>query len=211
MGTTVLKNCDRSRIRKSDVIISEEDVIPDLASKTDEQLMVLYQQGEYAAFDELYFRHSGRVYAFLKSKVSRPGEAEDLLQQAFLKLHQHRSSYDATLPFLPWIFSITRNAVVDHLRKHKPTAMEQEKLISIADRRENSETGKKDESLPSWQEVMKLLPEEQQRLIQLRYEEGLSFEEIARLSGVNESSARKRLSRTIQGLRKMIVGKGVGR
>ena len=170
---------------------------------------MLYQQGEYGAFDELYFRHSGRVYAYLKTKVHSPGEAEDLLQQAFLKLHQHRSSYDATLPFLPWIFSITRNALVDHFRKHRPTAMDQEKLIAVADK--VGQSGPEAEQVTSWEEVMKLLPEEQRKMIQQRFEEGLSFEEIARLSGLNESAARKRLNRTIQSLRKVFLrpGKGV--
>lgn len=170
--------------------------------------MTLYQQGEYAAFEELYFRHSNRVYAYLKSKVHLPGEAEDLLQQAFLRLHQHRNSYDATLPFLPWIFSISRNALVDHLRKHKATPMDQEKLISIADKHHHLEHGLDDEGAAMWREVMRLLPEEQRKLIQMRFEEGMSFEEIARLNGVNESSARKRLSRTIQSLRKIFIGKG---
>lgn len=170
--------------------------------------MVLYQDGEYSAFEELYYRHSGRIYAYLKAKVPNSGEAEELYQQVFLKLHQHRMGFNPTLPFLPWVFSITRNSVVDHFRKHKPTVMEQEKVIAIADRKE-SLVQEGTEALLQLEAVMTLLPEDQRKLINLRFQEGMSFEEIASLSGTNESAARKRVSRIIQNLRKALTGKGV--
>ena len=172
---------------------------------TDEALMVSYQSGDSRAFDELYARHSGRVYGYLKSKLHGPGEAEDLLQQTFMKFHQSRASYNGLLPLLPWIFSIARNLLIDHFRKNRPTVIETDKLIALADRALRAEAS---EPVVTWDEVMKLLPEEQRRLLQLRFEEGLSFEEIAKRSGVNETSARKRMSRTVQGLRKIFKGKG---
>lgn len=175
------------------------------AHKSDEELMALYQQGEYGAFEELYSRHSGRVYGYFKSRVSSPGEAEDLLQHTFLKFHQGRASYNGVLPFLPWLFSIARNILIDHLRKHRPVTIEAEKLVALAEKATAEGTS---EPTVTWDAVMKLLPEDQRKLIQLRFEEGMSFDDIAKLSGVNETSARKRMSRTIQGLRKVFGVKG---
>lgn len=167
--------------------------------------MALYHQGEYGAFEELYYRHSSRVYAYFKHRLNVPGEAEDLLQQTFLKCHQARANYNGLLPFLPWLFSISRNLLIDHLRKHRPTVIEADKLMALAERA--SQEGSS-EPVVTWDEVMKLLPDEQRRMIEMRFEEGLSFEEIAKMSGVNESSARKRVNRTVQGLRKLFRGKG---
>lgn len=167
--------------------------------------MALYQQGEYGAFEELYARHSGRVYSYLKLKLHATGDAEDLLQHTFLKLHQARASYNGLLPFLPWLFSIARNLLIDHVRKHRPTVIETGKLIALADKA--SQEGAS-ESPVSWDDVLKLLPEDQRKLIQLRFEQGLSFEEIARLSGGSKTSIRKRVSRTVQGLRKIFKVKG---
>ncbi len=167
--------------------------------------MSLYQQAEYGAFEELYSRHSSRVYGYFKNRLSSPGEAEDFLQHTFLKLHQARASYNGMLPFLPWLFSIARNLLIDHLRKHRPTVIEADKLIALA---EKASLSGSPEPVVSWDEVMKLLPDDQRQMIQQRFEEGLSFEDIARLSGVSEVSARKRLSRTVQGLRKFFRSKG---
>lgn len=167
--------------------------------------MALYQQGEYGAFEELYSRHSGRVYSYLKVKLNSPGEAEDLLQHTFLKVHQARASYNGLLPFLPWLFSISRNLLIDHVRKHRPTVIETGKLIALAEKA--AQQGAPESSV-TWDDVLKLLPEEQRNLIQLRFEQGLSFEEIARLSGGNETSVRKRVSRTVQSLRKIFKAKG---
>lgn len=197
--------CDQSHLIDLSVVTGEEAVIADFAGKSDEELMSLYQQAEYGAFEELYFRHSSRVYGYFKNRLNLPGEAEDLLQHTFLKLHQARANYNGTLPFLPWLFSIARNLLIDHLRKHRPTVIEADKLMALA---EKASQGGNPEPVVSWDEVMKLLPDDQRQIIQQRFEEGLSFEDIARLSGVNEASARKRLSRTVQGLRKIFQGKG---
>src|ERR1035437_9350881 len=82
---------------------------------SDEDLMALYQTGDVAAFEALYRRHSGRVFAFLQRKTS-PQSACDLLQEIFLKLHRSRHQYSIQYPFLPWLFAITRNALVDSAR-----------------------------------------------------------------------------------------------
>jgi len=170
--------------------------------------MLLYIQGEYSAFEELYFRHSGRVYGYLRSKTNRPGEAEDLLQTAFLKLHQSREKYDPAMPFLPWVFAITRNVLIDDVRKHRATPIDSEKLVAIADRRNREEDGV--EGVTDWDEILRLLPEDQRNLLKMRFEEGLSFEDIAKRCGGNETSVRKRVSRTIQGIRKVLLGEGKG-
>ena len=174
--------------------------------KTDEELMVLYQTGEYGAFDELYSRHVGRVYGYLKTRLYAPGEAEDLMQQVFLKIHKSRHRYDPSFPFLPWVFTIARHTLLDHLRKSVPVPFEIEKLQSIVDKSQKDTESYSEDQAPNWDEVLKPLPENQRNLIKLRFEEELSFEEIAKRSGINEVSARKRLSRALQSIRKTVVG-----
>lgn len=170
----------------------------DFASLTDEALMRLYQDGEHQAFQQLYLRHSGRVYGYLSHKLHSPGEAQDLMQQTFLKFHQSRASYDGLLPLLPWLFSIARNTLIDHYRKHRAIAMETDQLIALADR--DAQTIESD-SAASWDEIMSLLTEEQRALIELRFQQGLSYDDIARLSGGNEASVRKRVNRTVHSLK----------
>lgn len=169
--------------------------------------MRLFQEGDSHAFEILYARHGGRVYGFLKAKLqitgNTPGEAEDLLQICFLKLLQHRESYDATLPFLPWLFSIARNSLIDHQRKRREVLAGNDYIEGAqAETREMTPENR-------WAGVLKLLPLQQRKLIEMRYQEGLSYEEIARRNDLSEVTARKRMSRVVAKLRKIVAsGKG---
>jgi len=79
---------------------------------SDEELMSLYITGDFAAFEILYKRHSGRVFDYLKKKVSAE-TPQDLLQEIFAKLHKSRAKYNPQYPFLPWLFTISRNSLMD--------------------------------------------------------------------------------------------------
>ncbi|MBI1861156.1 MAG: sigma-70 family RNA polymerase sigma factor [Deltaproteobacteria bacterium] len=159
--------------------------------------MVLYQKGEYRAFEELYARHSGRVYGYLKSRLSDGGEVDDLVQQVFFKLHQSRSRFNSSYPFLPWLFAIVRNLQIDFMRKRKAIPMDVEKLGLAVE----SQLHKSGEQILFDDSMRGLAPAERD-LIKLRFEEGLSFDDISRRIGLTPSNARKRISRLMGRLRK---------
>lgn len=165
--------------------------------------MILYQQGEYGAFEKLYERYASRIFGYLKTRVHAPGEAEDLLQTVFMKMHSSRLKYNPGFPFLPWLFTVSRHTLIDHFRKQQPLSMAMEEIEKVADQISNREN--RSQEKPNWDEILKLIPEQQRELIKLRFEKDLSFEEIAEQSGITEVSARKRLSRTIQGIKRMVA------
>ncbi len=78
--------------------------------------MAAYQAGNQAAFGELFTRHGGSVYGFLVRRLPDRALAEDLFQEAFLRVHRARQTYDATRPFRAWLFGIVHNLVIDALR-----------------------------------------------------------------------------------------------
>ena len=163
--------------------------------------MVLYQKGDYGAFKELYDRHAGKVLGYVRKHLFAQDEAQDLLQVVFLRLHEHRTKYDPRFPFLPWLFSITRNAVIDQSRKKRALPTEEKDLERMLTPSEESPAV--DADLGS---ALASLPIEQQELIQMRFDQGLSFEEIGNRMRLNSPSVRKRVSRVIQELRKRIRG-----
>lgn len=87
--------------------------------KSDEDLMESYKMGEVVAFELLFERHSGKVLSYLSKRLQAPKEAQDLLQEVFFKLHRSRHQYNRTLPFSPWLFSITRSMWIDFLKKRR--------------------------------------------------------------------------------------------
>src|SRR5476649_2776842 len=88
-----------------------------MLDKTDEELMALYQNGDEQAFGMLYARHSGRVYGFLVNSLKDKALADDVFQSTFMKLHRARSTYDPSFPFIPWLFTVCRGVMIDHIRK----------------------------------------------------------------------------------------------
>jgi len=161
---------------------------------TDESLMERYRQGEFEAFESLYQRHGGKVLGYLRSRLKGDREAEDLFQQVFLKLHGSRDRYDATLPFLPWLFSITRHVLIDHVRKAKPVPVPDFELDKAAPPVEETDS--------LFREAVSDLSAQERKLLEMRYEQGLSFTEISKRTGLKEPAARKRVSRLIESIRK---------
>jgi RNA polymerase sigma-70 factor (ECF subfamily) len=88
---------------------------------TDELLLERIRQGDEASFETLFYRHYDRVYGLLFRLVGSRGEAEDLLQEAFLKLHRHAFSLNKN-PFRKeqnisaWLYRVAMNLGYDALR-----------------------------------------------------------------------------------------------
>lgn len=170
------------------------------AERTDEELMTLYQAGDYAAFECLYERHSGRVFQYLKGKVSSE-VAKDLLQDTFFKIHRSRSQYSAQYPFLPWLFTIARNTLMDFFKQSESKAVKIEintdKLAASA---------AVDSSAHDLSAALGNLPIVQRRAIELRYMNEWSFEEIAAEMKMSPENSRQIISRGIKKMRSLLQG-----
>ena len=171
---------------------------------SDEVLMRMYQQGDAAAFDELYRRHAPKVYGYLYSRASSRQQADDLLQACFLKLHQSRHLYDSSREFLPWLWSILRSTFSDSLRSDlRNPARANSSEQSARDHWESipMASDEQQSALSIAAELLEGLPEDQKQLIEMRTKQGLSFEEIASRLSISSAAARQRFSRLVQSLK----------
>src|SRR5579862_6174179 len=82
-----------------------------------EQLMARYQAGDAAAAHALIVQLSPRLYRFLALRSASRLDADDLLQDTWLRIHRVRRTYRAGQPLLPWVFAIARRVRVDHYRR----------------------------------------------------------------------------------------------
>jgi RNA polymerase sigma factor (sigma-70 family) len=170
-----------------------------LENKTDEELMVLYQNGAEQAFQILYARHAGKIFGFIKNKVKKEEQARDIFQEVFTKIHKSKHLYNKTLPALPWIFTITRTTLIDSLRKDKISKnvieMDLER-IAVSE----PETSSTEELTPH----LSKLPANQRTAIELRYFEEKTFEEIAEKLNTSELNVRQIISRGLKRVRELI-------
>src|SRR3954449_5151066 len=86
---------------------------------TDEDLMVTYQRGEVRAFEVLLSRHRKPVFNFILRFVGDKETAEDLLQEAFMRVIKGAEAYKRQAKFTTWLYTIARNLCVDQTRRRK--------------------------------------------------------------------------------------------
>jgi DNA-directed RNA polymerase specialized sigma24 family protein len=87
-----------------------------------EKLMTRYQQGDFAAATALIDRLSPQLHRFFVVQSTCRGDADDLLQETWLRIHSVRHTYRSGEPLLPWLYAIARHIRIDHFRKTIRTA-----------------------------------------------------------------------------------------
>jgi len=156
--------------------------------------MLIYQTDSpdkaYGAFNELYLRYSLKAYNFLKSKVKNVADSEDLLQRVFIKIHESKHLYKSQFKFEQWLFVIARTQVLDYFRANKRLG---QKI--------NSFTPEIQEAVDSDLSLSHVLSPEEIELLQMKYIDELSYQEISKIVSKSEVSLRKALSRMVMRLK----------
>lgn len=153
--------------------------------------MTIYQQRSpdeaYLAFVELYNRYSKKVFSILLTKANNRADAEDLLQKVFIKMHESKHLYMAKYKFEQWIFTIAKTTAIDHFRTQKRREQNMQKIIV--------ETT--DDSVV---EVLEINPDHLE-LLEMKYVDELSYQEISKILNKSEVSLRKLVSRITSSLK----------
>jgi RNA polymerase sigma-70 factor (ECF subfamily) len=179
--------------------------------QTDEQLVVLYKDGDDESLQILIERHLRLVFNMAYRYTGSISDAEDISQDAFVKAWKGIGSFDIKRKFKPWLLSITRNTIRDWLRSKRPllfSALE-------TDARTFEEMLADDAPLPDEEADMLLanagarkaaleLPAAQQIILWLRNDEDLTFQEISEILHEPLNTVKSRFRRAIETLRKAL-------
>jgi len=167
--------------------------------------MLAYIDGDMEAFEALYGRHRSRVFGFLLGRLKDRSEAEDVFQAVFAKLHRKRHQYKPEIPFLPWLFTLARNTLIDHVRKRSAEG----KHVTVSEAAIKNYAAPVSDTAPIAAGVAELskLNEIQRQALELRFNQGLTFAEIAEQMQTSADNSRQIISRAIRKLRSLMVGK----
>lgn len=169
--------------------------------------MQRYQDGEGAAAKLLVDRLSTQLYLFFSTSMGNRAEAEDMLQDAWLRIHRVRHTYRPGEPLLPWVYAIARHVRVDHYRRRQRIASREVASAVLPEPRAASEPPPK---LPSFAELMAPLPESQREVLTMLKVNGLSIEEVARATASTAGAVKQKVHRAYDRLRALLEKPGPG-
>jgi RNA polymerase sigma-70 factor, ECF subfamily len=169
-------------------------------SVSDEDLAQLSQAGSLPSFEELVYRHEGRIFGLLLRCCRNESQAEELTQITFVTAYRSLHLYDPAHPFGPWLSVIARRKFIDHCRKTRlespaeglPEPCDLNDPATVLEQRE--------QRAGLWDRVRQLLGGDQFSVLWLKYQEDLSIREIARLLKRTETSVKVLLFRARQAL-----------
>ncbi len=183
-----------------------------MKTMADEQLVILYAEGNNSAFDVLLNRHKSTLFSYIYFVVRNRELAEDIFQETFMKaivtIKQKR--YTENGKFRAWINRIAHNLIIDNFRqeKNEQTISNDECEVDLFNNPKFSD-GTIEDDLVKFQiisDVKKLinyLPDTQKEVLLLRYYEDLSFKEIAEMTGVSINTALGRMRYAILNMRRL--------
>jgi RNA polymerase sigma-70 factor, ECF subfamily len=166
--------------------------------------MEAYQHADAAAAAELVHSLSPMLLRFLAGPLQTRSQAEDMLQDCWLRIHRARASYRPGSPVLPWIFAIARHTRIDAYRRR--SQIERRELSS-----EDLESTAPSASIPPPNEtegdiwrLVRQLPESQQEVLRMLKVTGMSLEEVAGATGSTVGSVKQKAHRAYRRLRELL-------
>jgi len=182
----------------------------------DRDLISLYINGDDKAFEVLLMRHKDKIYRFIYLKVRDRVVAEDIFQEAFVKIINtlKLGTYNEEGKFLPWAMRISHNLVIDHFRRTSKVRMISESSSSKEDfnifsvlQQEGRNTEQQityDELEQQMVNLIEHLPVTQREILKMRIFQELSFKDIAEMEDISINTALGRMRYALINLRKLI-------
>lgn len=158
-------------------------------------------------FKKIYQKYRTKIYWYIFRKISQAEQAEDITSDVFLKLYENWDKVKGRSGegLAAWIYTVARNASIDHLRKEgrrKTRPIDNEEIDSATKVYDDFvEDVMKEEEIAMICKAVELISEDEREVIALRFEEGLRFSEIGKVVGKKEGACKMTFYRGIRKVR----------
>jgi RNA polymerase sigma-70 factor, ECF subfamily len=197
--------------KREDELLADARLVDPAA--TDESLVEAAKLGDHLAFLELWKRHSNRVFKTAYGITGKREDAEDVIQDAWIKAYLHLNTFDGRAKFATWLTRIVINSslmILRRKRSHPETSMEFTdgdtwQHCDIADRAKNvEELYARHESVERLRRAISCLRPTLRIVVEIRQSNDNSVQEVAELAGLSIAATKSRLSRARKILRKTL-------
>jgi len=165
-----------------------------IAERTDEELAREARAGSRRSFEELANRYRRRLFVYLRPRLGSDQDAEDAVQDTFLKLYRNIGSYDPAYRFSTWLYTSASRLAIDSFRRNSVA-----RTVLVADRDgdipDPAAPGADEPGGSGLWDAARTLGESRFRVLWLRYGEDMTIEEIAAVVGRTQLAVRVLLHR----------------
>lgn len=176
-------------------------------TKSNKELLLLLRKGDRVAFYNIYERYCKRLYGFVLRFIKQENDAEEIVQEVFVKLWEARNKIDVSSSFDSFLFTISYNTTMSLFRKRIKEKKYLEYLNSLQqienapDAIEEIYFNELDTNVRS---LLQHLTPRQKEIFQLSREDGLTHEEIAKKLGISVNTVKKHMTNTLAFLKNNI-------
>jgi RNA polymerase sigma factor (sigma-70 family) len=149
-----------------------------LRLRSDDQLVALFRAGHEEAFRVIYERYRQRLFAYTRQMLSHRQDAEDALQDVFVRAYSGLRANDRSLALRAWLYRVAHNRCIDQLRRPDPPPPEVIELVSTPVNDPNTEAERR-ESLRRLVADIRRLPDQQRSALLMRELSGMSYGDMA--------------------------------
>lgn len=161
------------------------------------------KKGDLLSFDELYLKYYKKVYLFARGILKSHEDAENLVQDVFIKIWEKHQDLDENQSFESFLFTVTYNASISLLRKK----LSEKNFLEEWFRRQQKEKQISDESdhqdlINTTLHLIEKLPVRRRQVFLLSREEGLTYSEISRKLGISVNTVENHIAASLKFLRR---------
>ena len=185
---------ERSLTALLPMTLSNQDVDADLVDR--------YLAGDMSAFDELMIRYERQIYRVCYRFVENREDAMDLAQEVFIKAFEHLAAFRRESSLKTWLYRIAMNHCINHVKKRSQEFVEVTENTGSVPASVHMELEER-EQREYFRTLIKQLPPKQKAILELRVNDQLSYEEIAKISGRSISTIKASVFFAMEKFRKL--------
>ncbi len=188
------------------------------STKTDYELITSYIKGDNRSIELLILRHKSKVYSYISLYIRSRDLADDIFQDTFMKVVQsiRAGRYQDDGRFLSWVMRIAHNLIIDHFRREKQLGLvlNDDYESDLFNSKRLADDNVEDvmvrrQVLRDVRRLIGELPEDQREVVIMRHYAGMSFKEIADMTGVSINTALGRMRYALINMRKTMSEKNI--
>jgi len=172
---------------------------PLLKLRSDDQLVALFRAGSDEAFRVIHDRYHQRLFAYSRQMLASRQDAEDVLQDVFIRAYGSLRASDRPLALRAWLYRVAHNRCIDHLRRPMPPAIDLFDVTRTPVADPLAEAERREDLVRLVQDVRRL-PAQQRSALLMRELEGLSYSDLAAALNVSIAAVKSLLVRARVGL-----------